>query len=145
MTILTTILLAAACTALVWLDARGVSLAFFLRRWHLIHQVHKNLGLPWRAARRIVAGDGVRKPPVCDRGDQRRAAEHDAIRRVVRGLLDRAPDIRIADCLAANPGYDANQYLWVLRCMVRSGELVRLHNGRHARRFTRNPLRLTHR
>jgi hypothetical protein len=55
------IALFAACIVFVWLDAHGISPSFLLRRWHLIWRVHKNLGLPWRAARRIVVGDGV--PP----------------------------------------------------------------------------------
>ncbi|MDR1063038.1 MAG: hypothetical protein LBL48_03775 [Azoarcus sp.] len=58
MTKLILAILAGACAALLWFDARGISPSFLLRRWCLIWRVHKSLGLPWRAARRIVVGDG---------------------------------------------------------------------------------------
>jgi hypothetical protein len=49
-------LLMTACVWLIWLDWRGISPRAFLRRWLLVRRVHKNLGVSWKAARRIVNG-----------------------------------------------------------------------------------------
>jgi hypothetical protein len=50
------VILTLACAWLVWLSANGLTLLVLIRRWLIIRRIHKNLGVPWKAARRIAEG-----------------------------------------------------------------------------------------
>ncbi|MDR1063039.1 MAG: hypothetical protein LBL48_03780 [Azoarcus sp.] len=84
------------------------------------------------AARLLEARKSARREP----------EHHEDIRRIVRSLLGTAHSIRVADCVAKNPKYNADQYRWVIHKMVEAGELVRLGcAGHRVRRFAKNPLK----